>query len=90
MSSTAAGFGALHAVLPFMLNGLFYLAALVISAMKRQITLRGSLTRKAWLALEILARLPLPLGEQLETTKPVDALRRIRSPRAGQYGSNKR
>jgi hypothetical protein len=28
-------------------------------------------------------------GEQLERPKPVDALRRIRSPRAGQYGSNK-
>jgi hypothetical protein len=48
------------------------------------------LTKRARLALQILARFPLLLVEKPETKKPVYAPKKIGSRRVGQCGSNKR
>jgi hypothetical protein len=85
----AIGFAFLNALRSFIHRWAFRVGS--ISAMKRQIALlvRDFLTKKARLAPQILARLPLLLVEQLERTETVDAPKTIRSPRAVQYDSNR-
>jgi hypothetical protein len=60
--------------------------------MNRQIApfVRDLLTKRARLALQILASLPLLLVEQLETKKAVYGRKKIRSQRTGQCSLNRR